>query len=103
MVRQHARATALSHRRDPASHRTVLGIASGVKREEAKDLKGCAGIGMQRLANSHHSTPRIRQFNPLPMPQNATRWPGSSTPRSSAIAAVIGRLTVPMLPRYSNV
>ncbi len=49
----------------------------------------------------HHCTPRIRQFSPLPMPQKATRCFGSRKPRSSAMAAVIGRLTVPMLPRYS--
>src|SRR5206468_4190595 len=53
--------------------------------------------------DAHHSTPSIRQFNPLPMPRKPTRSPGRRNPRSSARAAVNGSDTVPMLPRYSKV
>ena len=47
-----------------------------------------------------HSKPNIRQFKPLPMPKKLTRSSGRMNSCSSAIAAVRGSDTVPMLPRY---
>ena len=52
-----------------------------------------------RHGSAYHCHPNIMQFNPLPMPRKATRWPGCKNPRWSASAAVNGKDTVPMLPR----
>jgi hypothetical protein len=52
----------------------------------------------QRL-HAYHSTPIIMQFNPLPIPRNATRSPCTIASRSAASAAVSGSDTVPILPK----
>ena len=51
----------------------------------------------------YHSSPSIRQFKPLPIPRNPTRFPRVRNSLSEAIAAVIGKDTEPMFPRWRKV
>jgi hypothetical protein len=57
------------------------------------------GFVCERFHRTHHSMPSIRQFKPLPIPKNPTRSSLWITPLSSAMAAVIGSDTEPILPR----
>ena len=48
---------------------------------------------------AHHSTPIIRQFNPLPIPSMATLSPDVIAPSSAALAKVIGSAAEPVFPK----
>jgi hypothetical protein len=83
------------------SRDAILPLPEGEGRGEGEGHEHPTALASRVVA--HHSTPIIMQFSPLPMPSQATRWPGLSTPRSSARAAVTGNAAVPMLPRKRNV
>src|SRR5205085_4338509 len=51
----------------------------------------------------YHSTPSMRQFNPLPMPRRASFSPRRTCPASMLSAIVTGSDAEPMLPKNSTV
>ena len=59
----------------------------------------CLGPSSSELRLFYHRIPSIRQLSPLPIPRNPTLSSGRKNALSSAIAAVIGSETVPMLPK----
>ena len=87
----------------PSVHIHIPG-GERIEMAEAGDIDGKRNDHEKFLTSfSHHLIPNMRQFNPLPIPKKPTTSPETRNPRSSAIAAVIGSETVPMLPRWRNV